>query len=71
MKVGNKKYPSEIKNEVEAALAFYPDLVDTKILFRWGVFTQHSFMLAQPKIPTLIRKKEKRAYQTIMRKDFF
>ncbi len=60
-----------IKNEVEAALAYYPELADTKIHFRWGVFTQHSFMLAQPKIPSLLRKKEKRAYQIIMRKDFF
>jgi hypothetical protein len=71
MKVGNKQYPSDIKNEVEKALTYYPDLVDVKIHFRWGVFTQHSFMLAQPKIPTLLRKKEKRAYQIIMRKNFF
>jgi len=71
MRKGNKRYPNEIKNEVEAALAYYPDLADTKIHFRWGVFTQYSFMLAQPKIPSLLRKKEKRAYQIIMRKDFF
>lgn len=71
MKKGNKQYPSEIKNEVEKALSYYPELADTKIHFRWGVFTQHSFMLAQPKIPTLLRPKEKRAYQIIMRKKFF
>jgi len=71
MKVGNKQYPSKIKNEVEEALAYYPELKDTPIHFRWGVFTQHSFMLAQPKIPSLLHKKENRAYQIIMRKDFF
>jgi hypothetical protein len=71
VKVGNKRYPSAIKNEVEAAIAYYPDLDDIAIHFRWGVFTQHSFMLAQPKIQTLLQNKKKRAYQIIMRKDFF
>ena len=71
MKVGNKRYPRSIKNEVEKALSYYLDLEDVRIHFRWGVFTQHSFMLAQPKIPSLLRKKEKRAYQIIMRKNFF
>jgi hypothetical protein len=68
---GNKRYPSDIKNEVEKALSYYPELADSKIHFRWGVFTQYSFMLAQPKIPTLLRKKENRAYQIIIRKKFF
>ncbi len=71
MKVGNKQYPSTIQNEVEKALSFYPELENSSIHFRWRVFTQHSFMLAQPKIPTLLRKKEGRAYQIIMRKKFF
>lgn len=71
MKVGNKRYPREIKSEVETALSYYPDLDSTKIHFRWGKFTQHSFMLAQPKFETLLNKKNKRAYQIIMRKSFF
>jgi hypothetical protein len=71
MRVGNKQYPSEIKNEVENVLSYYPDLIKVGIHFRWGVFTQHSFMLAQPKIPTLLLRKEKRTYQIIMRKNFF
>ncbi|MDA8886070.1 hypothetical protein OAD66_04865 [Bacteroidia bacterium] len=58
MKLGNKQYPSTIQNEVEKALSFYPELANTSIHFRWGVFTQQSFMLVQPKIPTLLRKKE-------------
>lgn len=71
MRKGNYVYPRELKVEVERALTYYPDLKNVKIQFRWGVFTQHSFMLAQPKIHTLLRKKEKRAYQIIMRKKFF
>jgi len=71
LRVGNKKYPSEIKKEVESALSFYPDLEDVSIHFRWGIFTQHSFMLAQPVISTLFREKSKRKYQIIMRKRFF
>lgn len=71
MRKGNKKYPSKIKSEVEKALAYYPDLEEVAIEFRWGVFTQHSFMLAQPKVPTLLRNKTQREYQIIMRKKFF
>jgi len=71
MRKGNKKYPSKLKTEVERALAFYPELDEVAIEFRWGVFTQHSFMLAQPKIPTLFRSKANREYQIIMRKKFF
>ena len=67
MRKGNYVYPRELKVEVERALTYYPDLKNVKIQFRWGVFNQHSFMLAQPKIHTLLRKKEKRAYQIIMR----
>jgi hypothetical protein len=71
VKVGNKRYPRSIKKEVELALAYYPNLKDVPIWFRWGVFTQHSFMLAQPIIPSLVRNKKKRRYQIIMRKKFF
>ncbi len=71
MRVGNKKYPSKIKAEVEKALSHYPELRNVPIHFRWGIFTQHSFMLAQPKVPTLFRPKERREYQIIMRKKFF
>lgn len=71
MRVGNKNYPGELKNEVEKALEYFPALAKTSIHFRWGYFTQHSFMLAQPKIPSLLRPKQKREYQIIIRKKFF
>ncbi len=71
MRIGNKTYPSKLKSEVEKALSYYPELTDVPIEFKWGVFTQHSFMLAQPKIPTLFRNKAKREYHIIMRKKFF
>ncbi|MFT5723674.1 MAG: hypothetical protein ACI9JN_000791 [Bacteroidia bacterium] len=71
MRVGNKRYPGRLKSEVEKALLYYPDLEHIAIEFRWGVFTQHSFMLAQPKPLTLLRNRNKREYQIIMRKKFF
>lgn len=71
MRKGNKKYPSKLKSEVEKALSYYPELDDVAIEFRWGVFTQHSFMLAQPKVSTMLRNKKHRKYQIIMRKKFF
>jgi hypothetical protein len=71
MRNGNKVYPRKLKSEVETALSFYPELQNVSIEFRWGKFTQHSFMLAQPKIPTLFRDKSNRDYQIIMRKKFF
>ncbi|MFT5513179.1 MAG: hypothetical protein ACI8SE_001580 [Bacteroidia bacterium] len=71
MRNGNKVYPGKLKAEVENALSDYPDLADVEIEFRWGVFTQHSFMLAQPKVITLLRHKSKREYLIIMRKKIF
>ena len=71
MRIGNKKYPSKIKSEVEKALSFYPELENVAIEFRWGIFTQHSFMLAQPKVSTMLKHKSQREYQIIMRKKFF
>ncbi len=71
MRNGNKVYPGKLKSEVEKALSFYPELKNVAIEFKWGVFTQHSFMLAQPKVITMLRNKEDREYQIIMRKKFF
>lgn len=71
MNLVNKKFPKELRNEVEKALSYYPELENVEIVFKWGVFTQHSFMLAQPIIHTLLFPKAKRGYHIIMRKEFF
>ena len=71
MRIGNKIYPNDLRSEIEKALSYYPDLVDTHIKFRWGRFARRSFMLAQPIISTMFRKKEHRHYQIIMKKRFF
>lgn len=68
---GNKKYPNELKNEIEKALSYYPDLEETHIFFRWERFARRSFMLAQPIVPTIFGRKENRHYQIIMKKRFF
>lgn len=64
-------YPPEIQDEVNKALAGYPELNDTHIDFKWGKIARQSFMLAQPIIPTLIKHKSKRGYQIIMKHIFF
>lgn len=71
MRNGNKIYPNELRSEIEKALSYYPDLAETHIKFRWGRFTRRSFMLARPIISSILRSKEKRQYQIIMKKRFF
>jgi hypothetical protein len=71
MKRGLHKYPSELKTEVEQALSYYPELLDTKISFVWGRFARRSFMLAQPVVSTMLKHKSKRKYRIIMKKRFF
>ncbi|CAM4256133.1 hypothetical protein ZORO111903_10055 [Zobellia roscoffensis] len=54
--------PESIRNEVEAALAFYPELKDTPITFKIIKNISQSTMRAQPKFNSLLKSKKKRSY---------
>lgn len=71
MALENKTYPEELKEEISKALSHYPELKNVTIHFRYNDFSAKSYMLAQPVVKTLLRSKEKREYQILMRKDFW
>ncbi|WKN43174.1 hypothetical protein [Tunicatimonas pelagia] len=58
----NKSIPDEMRSVIIAALSQYPDLVDTRIEFRYEDEIRKSVMQAQPKVMSLLRGKSKRAY---------
>ncbi|HEX7366050.1 MAG TPA: hypothetical protein VF273_03085 [Pelobium sp.] len=59
----NKKIPKVIERSVLIALSHYPELQETSIEFVFKKDIKKSVMQAQPKIVTLVAKKENRAYQ--------
>lgn len=54
--------PESIKNEIEIALAHYPELKDTPINFEFKKNIKKSTMQAQPSFGSFFRKRGKRAY---------
>lgn len=67
----NKYMPEKLKKEIEFSLSFFPELKDYTIYFVSNSIRSRSFMLAQPKISTLLRNKTKREYVIKMKPDFF
>ncbi len=58
----NKIIPESIKSEAIEALAFYPELYDTAIEFKFKDKIKKSTMQAQPRFTSFFRKKNKREY---------
>lgn len=58
----NKIIPESIKKEVLTALAFYPELYDTSIEFKFKDRIKKSTMQAQPKFSSFFGSKENRKY---------
>ncbi len=58
----NKSIPTEMRSVILAALCQYPDLIDTRIEFRYENEIRKSVMQAQPKVASLLRHKSKRTY---------
>lgn len=54
--------PRSIEQEARKALAYYPELRDIHIEFRFKENIRKSFMQAQPLFPTLLRHKKHRKY---------
>lgn len=59
----HKKIPKIIEKSVLIALSHYPELIDTEIDFVFKKNLKKSVMQAQPKISTLLRKRDERGYQ--------
>ncbi len=68
--VNNKTIPESVKEEVMTALNYYPELVDTPIVFKFKPAMKKSVMKAQPVFSSLFLSKKKRRYIIFMSKDF-
>ena len=62
----NKTIPPEIELECLTALSYYPELKNTKIVFKFG--SPMSTMVSIPKLKSIFRSGNKREYQIIVRK---
>lgn len=62
----DKTIPTEIEIECLAALSYYPELKNTKIIFKFG--SPLSTMVSRPKLKSLFRSGGEREYQVIIRK---
>lgn len=58
----NKIIPESIRDEVIAALEFFPELYDTPIEFKFKDRIKKSTMQAQPKFSSIFKSKKKRGY---------
>ncbi|KZS38898.1 hypothetical protein AWE51_15060 [Aquimarina aggregata] len=66
----NKIIPSLIINEAGTALSHYPELEEISIEFKLKPTLKKSFMKAQPKLSSIFKSKEKRAYVILMSTTF-
>ena len=62
----NKTIPNEIELECLTALSYYPELKNTKIVFKFG--SPMSTMVSRPRLKSIFRSGNKREYQIIVRK---
>src|SRR6187200_2028260 len=62
----NKAIPPEIELECLTALSYYPELKNTKIVFKFG--SPMSTMVSRPKLKSIFRSGNKREYKIIIRK---
>ncbi len=62
----NKQIPQVIEKQVLIALSHYPELKDTDIRFEFKQHLRNSVMAARPVVGTLLRHRDKRAYQILI-----
>ncbi|MAN28076.1 MULTISPECIES: hypothetical protein [Mesonia] len=70
MKYTNKDIPLSIKDQVEAALAHYPELKDTPISFKFKKEIKKSTMQAQPTYASIFKGRKNRAYIILISEKF-
>jgi hypothetical protein len=64
------KVPESIQEEARNALAFYPDLKDTYITFKFKNNIRKSTMQARPEFFSLFRNRKKRKYRILISRQF-
>ncbi len=62
----NKSIPVEIELECLAAISYYPELKDTKVIFKFG--SPMSTMVSRPKLKSIFRSGYEREYVIMIRK---
>lgn len=62
--------PDELQEVVQRALAFYPDLQDTRITFKFKKHIHKSTMQAQPAFFSLFGPRKKRHYKVLISERF-
>ncbi|SHI38641.1 hypothetical protein SAMN04488096_101389 [Mesonia phycicola] len=70
MNFTNKEIPLSIKDQVEVALSYYPQLKDTPIAFRFKKEIKKSTMQAQPAFKSIFKSKKNRAYVILISEKF-
>jgi len=70
MNFTNKEIPLTIKDQVEVALSYYPQLKDTPIAFRFKKEIKKSTMQAQPAFKSIFKGKKNRAYVILISEKF-
>ena len=66
----NKIIPKDLLDEAKAALAFYPELKDVAIEFKYKEDIKKSFMQAQPDFGNLFKGKNNRSYNIYISSQF-
>ncbi len=66
----NKIIPTIILNEARIALSHYPELDNVSIEFKFKPSLRQSVMKAQPKLNSVFKAKNRRAYVILMSKTF-
>lgn len=64
------KYPESLKNEIELALDYFPQLEDVKITFKFKSDIKKSTMQAQPNFKSLFKPRSKREYYIFISEKF-
>lgn len=66
----NKSIPETIHDEALAALKYFPQLRDTRIVFKFRENIRKSVMQAQPEFKSFIRKRRDRRYFIFISRNF-
>lgn len=70
MNYTNKEIPLAIKDQVEVALSYYPELKDTPIAFKFKKEIKKSTMQAQPAFASLLKSRANRGYVILISEKF-
>jgi len=70
MNFTNKDIPLAIKDQVEVALGYYPELIDIPISFKFKKEIKKSTMQAQPAFASFLKSRKNRGYVILISEKF-